>query len=168
MCLTWFAYDALPGNRLSSLMESLNLPEFEYKVKQVNGKPYIFDMIRKKFVSLTPEEWVRQHFINLLITKYSYPRSLFAIETGLKYNTLAKRTDIMILSGEGTPFLLVECKAPFIPIGEATLAQISRYNFTLRPEYLAVTNGMSHYCFQAINGQIHYMDDFPVYRSEVD
>jgi len=159
--------DALTGNRLSSSMETLNLPTFEYKVKQLNGKPYIFDIIRKKYVSLTPEEWVRQHFIHLLITEYKYPRSLFAIETGMKYNTMSKRTDIMILSGEGTPFLLVECKAPFISIGEATLAQISRYNFTLQPTFLAVTNGMNHYCFQAINGQIHYMDDFPVYRSEV-
>jgi hypothetical protein len=145
-------------------MESLNLPEFAYKVKQVNGKPHIFDIIRRKFVSLTPEEWVRQHFIHLLITQYGYPKSLFAVETGMQYNTLAKRTDIMILSGDSLPFLLVECKAPFISVNDATFAQISRYNFTLQPQYLAVTNGMSHYCFKAINGQIHFMDDFPLYR----
>jgi hypothetical protein len=145
-------------------MESLNLPEFAYKVKHVNGKPHIFDIIRRKFVSLTPEEWVRQHFIHLLITEYGYPKSLFAVETGLIYNKLAKRTDIMILSGDSLPFLLVECKAPFISVGEATFAQISRYNFTLRPQYLAVTNGLSHYCFKAIDGQIHFMDDFPKYR----
>ena len=146
-------------------MESLNLPAFEHKVKQVNGKPYIFDIIRRKFVVLTPEEWVRQHFIHLLINQYGYPKSLFAIETGMKYNKMAKRTDIMILAPDGSPFLLVECKAPFIAVGEAALAQISRYNFTLRPTYLAATNGMSHYCFQAVDGQIHYMDDFPAYRS---
>ncbi|MCF0052750.1 type I restriction enzyme HsdR N-terminal domain-containing protein [Dyadobacter chenwenxiniae] len=146
-------------------MESLNLPTFAYKVKHVNGKPHIFDIIRRKFVSLTPEEWVRQHFIHLLITEYGYPKSLFAVETGLQYNTLAKRTDIMILSGESLPFLLVECKAPFISVNEATFAQISRYNFTLQPQYLAVTNGMSHYCFKAVNGQIHFMDDFPQYRA---
>ncbi|MCF2497992.1 type I restriction enzyme HsdR N-terminal domain-containing protein [Dyadobacter chenhuakuii] len=145
-------------------MESLNLPTFAYKVKQVNGKPHIFDIIRRKFVSLTPEEWVRQHFIHLLITEYGYPKSLFAVETGLQYNTLAKRTDIMVLSGESLPFLLVECKAPFITVNDATFAQISRYNFTLQPQYLAVTNGMAHYCFKAVNGQIHFMDDFPKYR----
>lgn len=145
-------------------MESLNLPEFAYKVKQVNGKPHIFDIIRRKFVALTPEEWVRQHFIHLLITQYGYPKSLFAVETGMQYNTLAKRTDIMILSGDSLPFLLVECKAPFISVTDATFAQISRYNFTLQPQYLAVTNGMSHYCFKAVNGQIHFMDDFPLYR----
>ena len=145
-------------------MESLNLPEFAYKVKQVNGKPHIFDIIRRKFVSLTPEEWVRQHFIHLLISEYGYPKSLFAVETGMQYNSLAKRTDIMILSSESLPFLLVECKAPFISVNDATFAQISRYNFTLQPQYLAVTNGLSHYCFKAVNGQIHFMDDFPKYR----
>ncbi|MCF0070722.1 type I restriction enzyme HsdR N-terminal domain-containing protein [Dyadobacter sp. CY261] len=145
-------------------MESLNLPGFAHKVKQVNGKPHIFDIIRRKFVTLTPEEWVRQHFIHLLIANYGYPKSLFAVETGLQYNTLAKRTDIMVLSNHALPFLLVECKAPFIAVTDATFAQISRYNFTLRPQYLAVTNGMTHYCFQAVNGQIHFMDDFPQYR----
>ena len=145
-------------------MESLNLPTFAYKVKHVNGKPHIFDIIRRKFVTLTPEEWVRQHFIHLLITEYGYPKSLFAVETGLQYNTLSKRTDIMVLSGESLPFLLVECKAPFIAVTDATFAQISRYNFTLQPQFLAVTNGMSHYCFKAVNGQIHFMDDFPRYR----
>jgi len=145
-------------------MESLNLPTFAYKVKHVNGKPHIFDIIRRKFVTLTPEEWVRQHFIHLLITEYGYPKSLFAVETGIQYNALSKRTDIMVLSGESLPFLLVECKAPFISVNDATFAQISRYNFTLQPQYLAVTNGMSHYCFKAINGQIHFMDDFPKYR----
>lgn len=145
-------------------MESLNLPTFAYKVKHVNGKPHIFDIIRRKFVTLTPEEWVRQHFIHLLITEYGYPKSLFAVETGLQYNTLSKRTDIMVLSGESLPFLLVECKAPFISVNDATFAQISRYNFTLQPQFLAVTNGMSHYCFKAVNGQIHFMDDFPRYR----
>jgi len=145
-------------------MESLNLPGFAYKVKQVNGKPHIFDIIRRKFVTLTPEEWVRQHFIHLLITHYGYPKSLFAVETGLQYNSLAKRTDIMVLSNNALPFLLVECKAPFVGVTDATFAQISRYNFTLQPQYLAVTNGLAHYCFQAVNGQIHFMDDFPKYR----
>jgi len=145
-------------------MESLNLPSFAYKVKQVNGKPSIYDIIRRKFVSLTPEEWVRQHFIHLLISHYGYPKSLFAIETGLKYNKLAKRTDIVILSGDSLPFLLVECKAPFVPVNEAVFAQIGRYNFTLQPQFLAVTNGLKHYCFKVENGQIHYLDDFPKYR----
>ncbi|HEV7350612.1 type I restriction enzyme HsdR N-terminal domain-containing protein [Telluribacter sp.] len=142
-------------------MEPLNLPPFAYKVKDMDGKPYIYDHIRKKFVVLTPEEWVRQHFIHLLINHYGYPKSLFAVETGLRYNKLSKRTDILILSTEGTPYLLVECKAPHVPVSAATFAQIGRYNFTLRPTYLAVTNGMAHYCFSVQDEQIIYHDDFP-------
>lgn len=146
-------------------MESLNLPPFDYKVKRLNGKAYIFDCIRKKYVILSPEEWVRQHVIHLLINHYKYPKSLFSIETGLVYNRLSKRTDIMVLSTEGTPFIVVECKAPHVPISEATFAQIGRYNFTLRPSFLAVTNGLSHFCFCIQDGQLTYLDDFPSYQN---
>ncbi|GAB2788441.1 type I restriction enzyme HsdR N-terminal domain-containing protein [Rhabdobacter roseus] len=144
-------------------MESLNLPPFAHKVKELYGKPHIYDLIRRKFVALTPEEWVRQHFIHLLISHYGYPKALFAVETGLYYNKLAKRSDIMVLSTVGEPFLLVECKAPHIALNEGTLAQIGRYNFTLRPQYLAVTNGHQHYCFTASSDGIRYLDDFPVF-----
>lgn len=146
-------------------MESLNLPPFDYKVKRLNGKAYIFDCIRKKYVILSPEEWVRQHVIHLLINHYNYPKSLFSIETGLVYNRLSKRTDIMVLSTEGTPFIVVECKAPHVPISEATFAQIGRYNFSLRPSFLAVTNGLSHFCFCIQDGQLTYLDDFPSYQN---
>ncbi|WP_025761745.1 type I restriction enzyme HsdR N-terminal domain-containing protein [Dyadobacter tibetensis] len=149
-------------------MDQLNLPSFDYKVKQVNGKPFIFDIIRKKYVSLSPEEWVRQHFIHLLITYYKYPKSLFAVETGMRYNKMARRTDIMILGRDGLPFLLVECKAPTIRISDATFAQISRYHFTIQPKFLAVTNGLQHFCFQALKGQIAYLDDFPIYQPQSD
>jgi hypothetical protein len=144
-------------------MESINLPPFEYKVKEQNGKHYIFDIIRKKFVLLTPEEWVRQHFIHLLINQYQYPKSLFAVETGLKYNTLSKRTDIVILSRDGSPFLLVECKAPHIKVNATTIDQIARYHFTIQPQFLAITNGCDHYSFKVKNGQPYYLDDFPTY-----
>ncbi|PWJ58831.1 type I restriction and modification enzyme subunit R-like protein [Dyadobacter jejuensis] len=144
-------------------MINLNLPPYPYKVKQVDGKSFIFDIIRKKYVSLTPEEWVRQHFIHLLITHYHYPKALFAIETGLRYNKMARRSDILILARDGSPYLLVECKAPDIKISDATFAQISRYNFTIQPKFLAVTNGQQHFCFQALQGQINYLDDFPAY-----
>lgn len=146
-------------------MQSLNLPPFDHKVKQHNGKAYIYDAIRRKYVLLSPEEWVRQHFIQLLINHYDYPKSLFSVETGLVYNKLAKRTDIVVLSTAGTPFLLIECKAPHVPISEATFAQIGRYNFTLRPTYLAVTNGLDHYCFCIQEGKLTYLDDFPNFRT---
>lgn len=113
---------------------------------------------------LTPEEWVRQHFIHLLINHYHYPRSLFAIETGHYYHQLAKRSDIMVLGTGGTPHLLVECKSPDVALTQATFAQLARYNFTLRPSFLALTNGNSHYCFTVQNGQINYLDDFPFFE----
>ncbi len=145
-------------------MKELNLPPFEYKVKELNGKPHIYDLIRRKYIVLTPEEWVRQHFVHLLINQYQYPKSLFAIETGLFYNKLAKRSDIMVLGSNGRPHLLVECKSPDIKISQATFAQIARYNFTLRPAYLAITNGLTHFCFEIKDGQIVYLDDFPVFE----
>jgi hypothetical protein len=144
-------------------MESLNLPPFAYKVKDLNGKPHIYDSIRRKYLLLTPEEWVRQHFVHLLINHYAYPKSLFAIETGLYYNKLAKRSDIMVLGTDGLPHLLVECKAPGIALSQQAFAQLARYNFTLRPAYLALTNGLTHYCFRIVAGEIEYLDDFPAF-----
>ncbi len=142
-------------------MKKLNLPAFVCKVKEVDGKQYIYDLIRRKYLLLTPEEWVRQHFINLLITNYQYPRSLFAIETGHKYQTLSKRSDILVFSKSGTPFLLVECKAPEISLTQNVFNQIAQYHHTIRPAYLAVTNGLEHYCFQSTPEGILFMDSFP-------
>lgn len=113
---------------------------------------------------LTPEEWVRQHFIHLLINQYNYPKSLFAVETGLYYNKLAKRSDIMILNTNGLPHLLVECKSPDVAISQLTFAQIARYNFTLRPAFLAISNGLTHYCFSVQHGEIEYLNDFPAFE----
>lgn len=144
-------------------MKSLNLPQFNCKVKEVDGKQYIYDGIRKKYLLLTPEEWVRQHFINLLTTTYKYPRSMFALETGHKYQTLSKRSDILIFSNAGTPFLLVECKAPEIALNQNVFNQIAQYHHTIRPEYLAVTNGLEHYCFQSTEQGVVFLDNFPAY-----
>jgi len=126
----------------------------------------VFDIIRRKFVFLSPEEWVRQHFIHLLIGHYRYPRSLFAVETGIYYNTLKKRSDIMVLGADGIPFLLVECKAPGVKIRNNVFDQIARYNFSLKPRYLVVTNGMEHFCFCAREeGKIDFLDDLPFYSA---
>jgi hypothetical protein len=144
-------------------MKSLNLPQYDCKVKEVDGKQYIYDAIRKKYLVLTPEEWVRQHFINLLVTQYKYPRSMFALETGHKYQTLSKRSDILIFSNTGTPFLLVECKAPEILLNQNVFNQIAQYHHTIRPTFLAVTNGLEHYCFQSSDQGVIFLDNFPVY-----
>jgi hypothetical protein len=127
-------------------MYQLNLPSFDYKLKKADGKVWIFDVIRKKYIVLTPEEWVRQHFIHHLINDFKYPRSLVKIEGGLTYNQLQKRSDITVFDREGKPWMIVECKSPTVNLSESTLQQAAVYNATLRAKYLTVTNGMMHLC----------------------
>jgi hypothetical protein len=127
-------------------MHRLNLPSFDYKLKKAEGKVWIFDVIRKKFIVLTPEEWVRQHFLNYLLNDLKYPRSLVKIEGGLTYNTLSKRSDIVVFDRDAKPWMLIECKSPDLKLSESTLRQASAYNATLKAKYLTVTNGLIHFC----------------------
>jgi hypothetical protein len=127
-------------------MQQLNLPPFDYKLKKADGKVWIFDGIRKKYIVLTPEEWVRQHFINYLITDFKYPKSLLKVEGGLLYNTLQKRSDIIVFNREGKPWMIIECKSPAVKLSPETLMQASVYNATLRAKYLTVSNGLLHFC----------------------
>lgn len=129
-----------------SLFQKLNLPQFEVKIKEEEGKHYIFDYIRKNYFLLTPEEWVRQHFINLLLSHYKYPKSLIKVESGLRYNTLLKRSDITIYDRTGTPFMLVECKSADQPINQSSFNQAAMYNTTTMAKYLTLTNGIKTYC----------------------
>lgn len=126
----------------------LNLPAFDYQLRKEDDKVLIFDVLRKKYLVLTPEEWVRQHFVHYLITEMKYPRSLIKLEGGLSYNTLAKRSDIVVFDREGKPWMVVECKAPDQPINDSTVRQASVYNTTLQAKYLTVTNGLLHYYFE--------------------
>ena len=126
-------------------MVKLNLPKYPYKVKNRENKLYIFDIIRKKYIVLTPEEWVRQHFVNYLILDKNYPKSIIAIEKQLNFNGLVKRTDILIFNKLGLPDIIVECKSPKIKISQDTFDQIARYNLKLNANYLIVTNGLQHY-----------------------
>ena len=146
-------------------MVPLNLPAFDYKTKQVEGKPYIFDLIRRKYVRLSPEEWVRQHVINLLLTHYGYPKALIRTEGGLTLNQTQKRTDIVVFDREGNPFLIVECKAPHIAVTQSVFDQITRYNHVHRAPYLVVSNGLMHYCCSVdhATAEIAFMDDFPAF-----
>ena len=127
-------------------MHKLNLPELKATVKKEHGKVWIFDMIRKKYVILTPEEWVRQHFIHYLIHERHYPKSLFRIESGLTYNKLQKRSDILIFDRAGKPWMLIECKSADIRLSQKAFNQVAVYNMTVNAKYLAVTNGMAHFC----------------------
>jgi len=130
-------------------MHKLNLPEIHPTLKKEQGKVYIFDIIRKKYIILTPEEWVRQHFIEFLINEMKYPRSLFRIEGSLTYNRMQKRSDIIIHDRLGKPWLLIECKSPAIKLSQKAFNQVAVYNMTVGAKYIAVTNGMVHFCYQA-------------------
>lgn len=144
----------------------LNLPQFEYKIKNEEGKTFLFDIIRKKYVVLTPEEWVRQHFVHYLINHFNYPKSLIKIESGHKFNKLQKRSDIIVYDREGKSFLMVECKAVSEKITSRTFDQIANYNVAIKAKYLVVSNGMKHYCY-CVNfedNQYKFLDNIPVYE----
>jgi hypothetical protein len=146
-------------------MQELNLPPYEVKLKQVGERAQIFDIIRKKYVVLTPEEWVRQHFINYLIVEKNFIASLMAIEMGLTYNQLKKRADVLVYDKEGKPFLMVECKAPEVKITQDAFDQIARYNMVFKVKYLVVTNGLNHFCclMDYTTNTYQYLADIPVY-----
>ena len=148
-------------------MQDLNFPKFEYRFKNTENKVSIFDVIRKKFVILQPEEWVRQHCIHYLIVHKKYPKSLINIEKELTINGLKKRYDIVIFNPDGSIFLIVECKAPKITINQTTFDQIARYNLALNAEYLMVTNGINHYyCQMDIKAEKYqFLKDIPNYKS---
>jgi hypothetical protein len=127
------------------LMQQLNLPEYSLKVKNENGKTFVFDPIRKKFVVLTPEEWVRQHFIQYLIQEKNYPASLMAVEKQLMVNSQPRRFDLLIYNRKGLPHAVVEFKAPEVKISQETFDQVVRYNMTLKVKQIIVSNGMQHF-----------------------
>lgn len=127
-------------------MVKLNLPTFDFDLRKEGTKVLIFDSLRKRHVTLTPEEWVRQHFIRYLIHHLRYPRALIRVEGGLAFNTLPKRSDIVVFDRSGSPWMIIECKAPDLPLSNKVVLQASVYNQTLKARYLVVTNGMSHIC----------------------
>ncbi len=147
-------------------MIKLNLPSFSFKFKSMENKLYIFDILRKKYVVLTPEEWVRQNFAQYLIQNKNYPKSIIAIEKQLNVNNLSKRTDILIFDKNGNPDIIVECKAPSVKIDQKAFDQIARYNLKLNANYLIVTNGLQHfYCkIDHVLKKYHFLKDIPPYH----
>jgi hypothetical protein len=127
-------------------MESLNLPTYSFNIKFQEQRKYIFDTLRKKYVLLTPEEWVRQNFLKYLIEEKKYPASLISVEMEMKLNKLSKRCDAVVFDRNANPVLIVECKAASVKINQAVFEQIARYNMQLKVNYLIVTNGLTHYC----------------------
>jgi len=127
-------------------MQKLNLPDFQIKVRTVEGQQQIFDEIRKKYVALIPEEWVRQNFIHYLVNDRKFPKGLIAVEHPLTINGVSHRADIVVFSSSGKPIAIVECKATDIAIDQNVVQQASRYNILLKAPYLMLTNGLVHFC----------------------
>jgi len=148
-------------------MEKLNLPEYNFRVVRRNNQSFIFDPLRKKELVLTPEEWVRQNFVQYLIQEKKYPASLMRLEMSFKVNKLLRRSDIVVFNQKGEPLLLVECKAPSVKIDQKVFDQIVRYNMVLRSVILIVSNGLKHYCckidYRAET--YHYLEKIPDYPS---
>ncbi|TDD94852.1 type I restriction enzyme HsdR N-terminal domain-containing protein [Flavobacterium cellulosilyticum] len=149
-------------------MQQLNFPVYNFRFKNSENKVSIFDEIRKKFIILTPEEWVRQHVVRYLLEEKKYPKSLINVEKVLNVNGLRKRYDVVVFYPDGSIFVLIECKAPEIKTAQATFDQIARYNMTLKAEYLMVTNGLNHYFCQMDFGNEKYvfLRELPDYKSK--
>src|SRR5574343_1138478 len=147
-------------------MQTLNFNNYSFRFKNSENKVYIFDAIRKKFLVLTPEEWVRQHTIQYLIQELNYPISLINVEKIVKINGMNKRYDIVVFQPNGQIAIIVECKAPEVTINQQTFDQIARYNFVLQAHYLMVTNGLNHYFCQMDfkNEQYTFLQSLPVYK----
>ena len=148
-------------------MQKLNFPAYSFRFKNSENKVSIFDEIRKKFIVLTPEEWVRQHVIQFLLQTRKYPKSYINVEKLIKVNGLSKRYDGIVFKPNGEIFLLIECKAPEVPISQDTFDQIARYNLELKAQFLMVTNGLNHYFCQMDfeNEKYIFLKDLPDFKS---
>jgi hypothetical protein len=147
-------------------MEKLNLPEIAAAIRPgTGGRTEIFDIIRRRYVRLTPEEWVRQHFVHYMTGALGFPASLIVVEGALKYNRMMKRFDILAYGKDGNPCLIVECKGPSVAISPAVFNQVALYNMTLQVDYLAVTNGLTHYACRIDhrNGTYDFLPEMPTF-----
>lgn len=146
-------------------MLPLNLPYYAAKISEKEGKRTIYDVVRRKYVALTPEEWVRQHFVNYLIIEKKYPAGLIANEVALTLNGTSKRCDTVVYGKFLAPLMIVEYKAPNIEIKQTVFDQIIRYNIIMRVRYLVVSNGIDHYCccIDYEKNSYSYLDGIPDY-----
>ena len=143
-------------------MQKLNLPEYSFRIKTKEGKSFIFDSLRKKFVRLTPEEWVRQNFVQFLIVEKKYSVSLIVVEASVKVNNNPQRADLVVFDRFGNAALVAEFKAPEVKISQQTFDQIVRYNMQLKVKFLIVSNGLDHFCCQ-----INYADNSYAFLAEI-
>ena len=148
-------------------MIQLNLPDYPIRLSGTQEHPSIFDILRRKYVALTPEEWVRQHFIHFLINQKNYPVTLLANEIKLQVGNKTLRADSVLYDRELRPRMIVEYKAPHIPITQKVFDQISTYNMLMHVDYLVVSNGLQHYCCKMDydNQKYLFLEDIPDYQN---
>lgn len=148
-------------------MQVLKFPKYEFKLIDRKNKPYIFDIIRKKYVALLPEEWVRQHILHYLVFEKQYPKGLIKVEQYLKINKQRRFTDITIFNKSGNPLLIVECKSFKIKIDEQTFAQIAAYSLKAKANFFVLSNGLQHYVYEldTTTGESIYLNDIPDYKT---
>jgi len=144
-------------------MQTLNLPTYSFNIKSEDGRKFILDVIRKKYVVLTPEEWVRQNFVRYLNEEKQYPLALMSVERSFSLYKLSKRSDILVYNRHGAPALIVECKAPEVKVDRQVFDQIIRYNLTFKVNFLLVTNGLQHFCCRLDHGRntANFLNDIP-------
>lgn len=147
-------------------MQTLNLPAYDLRTRERDEVREIYDPIRHKFVRLTPEEWVRQHFVQYLIRERNVPRGLMAVEQGFTFQGMQRRADIVVHDRRGQPLLMAECKAPGVSVQQKTFDQVARYNRVIEARYLVVTNGLDHYCCRIDRAAEDYtfLDTIPTYE----
>lgn len=160
--ILWFNFETTKNTPL----QQLNFPQVSFRFKSSENKISIFDVIRKRFIVLQPEEWVRQHCIHYLINEKKYPKSLINVEKELVINTLKKRYDIVVFNPDGSIHLIVECKSHNVTIDQSTFDQIAQYNLVLNASYLMITNGLNHYyCQMDFKNQTYqFLKDIPDYQ----
>ena len=148
-------------------MLSLNLPPFQPKIEIRNGKTTIFDVLRRRYVALTPEEWVRQHFVHFLINHKGYPQALMGNEVFLKLNGMNRRCDTVLYNRDLSARMIIEYKAPHVGITQDVFTQISHYNMVLKVDYLIVSNGLKHFCCKMDYERQNYtfLKEIPSYDS---
>lgn len=146
-------------------MRNLNFPGYRFRTKSMENGVHIFDPIRKKFVALQPEEWVRQHVLQYLIETHQYPASLISVEKKIRVAHTDKRYDVVVYKPDGAIFLLIECKAPEIEITQEVFDQIARYNLSAKAEWLMLTNGLQHlyYRIDYITKKCQFVPEIPAF-----
>ncbi len=147
-------------------MQALNLPKTNLKIVKQGDRYDVFDVLRKRYIRLTPEEWVRQHFVHFLIEHKGFPAARMANEITITLNQTTKRCDTICYDGNAAPLVIVEYKAPHIPLSQQTLDQICRYNMVLRVPYLILSNGVQHICIRVDyeTGEYRFLDDIPLWN----